>query len=146
MLVIAIDYIAAPLGSFAIVAFSAGDTIAGIVLLALVISLTYADTYAVFEDGSGAPIFLRSFWRSTLVAWGGLETIGRTISILALQLAFTMVSERLQARLNVGHIASAPFWAQAVLGTITVPVVSVLTALVYLDATGHETERMRAKL
>ncbi|MDP9024286.1 MAG: hypothetical protein M3N13_02775, partial [Candidatus Eremiobacteraeota bacterium] len=89
-------------------------------------------------------IFARAMWRSATVAWRGLDTTGRSISLVALQL-LGLLAPQLQLFLAARHVALASFWSQVVLGIIIVPVVSVLTALVYLDATGHETTRTRGQ-
>ncbi|MDQ2865379.1 MAG: hypothetical protein M3R51_04080 [Candidatus Eremiobacteraeota bacterium] len=143
--VIAIDYIVAPIPSFAIAAFGIGNVWLGVFLLGVAASLTYADVYVVFEDAPDGLIFVRSFWRSAVVTWSTLETIGRTVALLAVGLFTILLCAKLQARLEAQHVPFASFWSQVALGMIALPAVSVLSALVYLDATGHETKYVRGK-
>lgn len=139
-LVIAMDFLTTTIVALSFVSIGAGDVLTGVLFLAATVSLAYADVYLVLHDEPDGLFFIRSVGRSTVVAWHGLEIIGRTISLVALQLLPVLLSAQLQIRLVAQHVPFASFWSAAPLGTIMVPVVSVLTALVYLDATGHETK------
>lgn len=140
VLVMAVDYISGSVVGVAFAAGGAGEAAACILLLTAAITLTYADVYVVFEDAVDGFLFLRSFGRSAAVAWGGLESIGRTIAIFALQLLPLAIAHEVELRFKASHLMYASFWPDAVLGIISLPVVSVLAALTYLDATGNETK------
>lgn len=140
LLVIGIDFIVGTTAGLSLVTFGAGDAVLGALLLAVTASLTYADVFVVFDERGDGLTFVRSFGRSSVVAWHGLETTGRTIFIVAIQLFMLLLTQQAQSYLSGRHVAFASFWAQAALGILLVPAVSVFTALVYLDATGHETK------
>lgn len=140
-LVIAIDFMASIAVAYALQSFSMRDVATGIALLAVNVSLIYADVFAVLETPADALLLLRSIGRSTYVAWNGVENIGRSFTLMALQLAPLLVSQVLQHRFELQHVPYASFWSQLALGTLLVPPLSALTALVYLDATGHEAKR-----
>lgn len=140
VLVLAVDYITGSVVGAGLASFGSGEAAIGLLLFAAAISLTYADVYVVFEDTVDGFLFLRSFGRSTAVAWSGLESIGRTISIFALQLLPLLIAQEVERHFKASHPVFASFWPAAVLGIISLPVVSVLAALTYLDATGNETK------
>jgi len=140
-LVIVVDFMANVAVAFAFESFSAREVGSGLALLAINLSLIYADVYVVVEGPSQGLLLLRSVGRSTITAWNGLENIGRSLTLLALQLAPLLISQSLEHRFQQQHLMLASFWANVPLGILLVPPLSALTALVYLDATGHEAKR-----
>ena len=140
-LVIAVDSVASLAVGLAFDSFHGGDAVSGIILLAVNLSLIYADVFVVVEEPSQGLLLLRSAGRSTLTAWNGLENIARSLTLLALQLSPILIAQSLQHRFEHQHVMLASFWANVPLGIILVPPLSALTVLVYLDATGHEAKR-----
>ncbi|HEV7179037.1 MAG TPA: hypothetical protein VGN11_04155 [Candidatus Baltobacteraceae bacterium] len=140
-LVVALDFLESFALSLALVSFAAGDTFTGVALLGVNVSLIYADVFAVFHDPPEVLLIARAVGRSTLTAWNGLDNIGRSIALVALQILPAFLVNQLQLQLAAHHVAFASFWAGVPLGTIVVPPLSALTALVYLDATGIQAQR-----
>lgn len=140
-LVILVDLLAEVAVAFAFESFAMREVATGLALLAVNLSLIYADVFVVLEESSPGLLLLRSIGRSTITAWNGLENIGRSLTLLALQLAPFLISQSLQHQFVQQHLMLASFWANVPLGIILVPPLSALTVLVYLDATGHEAKR-----
>ena len=140
-LVIVVDCITSLAVGLAFGSFHDRDAVSGVILLAVNLSLIYADVFVVVEEPSQGLLLLRSAGRSTITAWNGLENIARSLALLALQLAPSLFQHTLQERFEHQHLMLASFWANVPLGILLVPPLSALTVLVYLDATGHEAKR-----
>lgn len=140
-LVVIVDFLANVAVAYAFASFATRDAVSGIALLAVNVSLIYADVYVVLEEPADALLLLRSVGRSTFTAWSGLDSIGRSITLMALQLAPILLSQVVAHRLELAHVQLASFWAQLPVGILLVPPLSAITAFVYLDATGHEAKR-----
>jgi hypothetical protein len=146
--VIVIDLLVSLVATLALLAMGSTDLLVQIFAipsLLLSVTLVFADVHAV-ATRKAEPWWMlipRSFAVSVATALGP-DMLGRAF-LLAFVTQFlpSLVSTLLQSTLEARHVSFSDFWAFGPLSAVIVPPLGALVALVYLDATGYESEHSR---
>jgi hypothetical protein len=146
--VIVIDLIVGIISQFTIIFMESTDLLTqvfAIPSLLLVVTFVFADVNAVATKKADPwwMLVLRPFAVSFATALGPGMLVRAFLLTFVTQYLPMLVLLLLDSVLTARHVPFADFWAFGPLGAILVPPFGALTALVYLDATGYESERSR---
>jgi hypothetical protein len=109
------------------------EIVSGIAILVLTAPLVFVDVSATVDEMPVWWILPGAFWRGVRAIRSG-STYLRAVAIVAIGILTFLVQAPLMNWMQAAHLANAEFWAQVPIGTLTVPPIAALTALVYRDA------------
>jgi hypothetical protein len=146
--VIVIDLVVGLFSSFTMFAMESTDLLNelfAIPALLLVATFVFADVHAVATKNAEPwwTLVLRPFAVSVATALAPGMLVRAFLLTVVTQYLPVLLSLFLDSALAARHVQFADFWAFGPLGVVLVPPFGALTALVYLDATGYESERSR---